>query len=104
MLDVRAAGEAGVVDEEVEAAELVDGRLDERGDGVLVGHVRRDDVGVGVVLVGEGSGDVVEALLAAGGEDDLCALAGEGVDGRATDTGARTGDDSRLAVDGSWHG
>ena len=68
--DRREEADAGVVDQDVDRAELLDGLADQRFDGEPLGDVGRDDE----AAAGERSevgGDALELVAGAGGEDDV---------------------------------
>ena len=74
---------AGVVDQNVEAAELLDGALDQSADGFFVAHVGGDGKGspaqcadfVGRLM--DAAGQAFGGLLALGGDHHIGALAGQ---------------------------
>ena len=66
------SGDAGIVDEHVEAAALAD-KGGELGDGFGVANVAGDGCGVG-----QARGKAGERALAAGGEDEMVAAFGKG--------------------------
>ena len=88
---------AGVVDEDVAAAEGMARRLDEAG----AARGRRDVAGVGDDRLAEVLGDlrrgVLGAVAVAGGDEHERALAGEGAGDAEPDADAAAGDDGDLA-------
>ncbi len=88
---------AGVVDGDVEAAEALDGAVDEAADVVLAADVGGDEFGVGA----EGAdfvGERAALFLAAAGDDDLRAGTGEGERGGAADASECAGDEDDLGI------
>ncbi len=95
LVDRRVERVAGVVDEDVDLAPLVDHLLDE-----LVGHARLGQIAgeherVAVDLGGRLLGDVAVEVV----DQHLGALLGEQLRGRASDAACRAGDDRDLAVE-----
>src|SRR5699024_10031137 len=81
----------GVVDQHVDAAELLE-LPGEGGDGILIRDVEPD--GGAADLPGD-LGDPVEA---AGGHDDVATLPGQGDGGGGTDSGGAAGDNCDLLL------
>src|SRR5207302_5653452 len=93
-----------VVDQDVDAAEAVDGGVDHRLDLVVVAHVdahgERGAAGA-LDLVDDGvdaAGEAVGAGLRLAGDDHRRALAGEAQHHGATDAAAGAGDDGDASV------
>ena len=89
---------AGVVHDDVDAAELRDRARDDLLEHVVVVDVGRDDerLAAGGAHVG---GDLVELLLRARGQDDVGARVGERAGDRRADAAPGAGDDRDLAVE-----
>jgi hypothetical protein len=99
LVEAAVDGDAGAVDPGVDAAELADGDGGDVLDLLAVGDVALD--GDGLAAGGlDGVDDVVEGLLAAGGEHDLGALFGGGLGGGEADAAGGAGDDDDLLVEG----
>ncbi len=95
------AGDAGVVDEDVDLAELGEGLFDSGLDLVFVGYV--DNEGGGLASGGGDGGDeFVELLAVAGGGGDGRAFAGEGQGAGVADALGRSGDQRYAACE--FHG
>src|SRR5690606_417891 len=90
---------AGVVDEDVDATEQLEGLLQAGAGRLLVGHVGADadralaDLGGGRLRVG----------LLAGGEDDVGALVAQRLGDGEADSSRRSGDDGRAALQSEVH-
>jgi hypothetical protein len=80
---------AGVVDEDIDAAELGDRLLDEAGEGVLLGNVEGQDA----QGVGDAGSEIVEGRGIAGCGNDEVALGEGDLSEGATETGRRTRDE-----------
>jgi hypothetical protein len=78
---------AGVVDDDVEAAQLVDGAVDGGDCLLLVGDVGLDRQG-GVTVTTDLAGQTLEAFQSAGRDGDLGALGGQCSRGRLADAAA----------------
>ena len=115
----RDEGEAGVVDEDVDAAELGDGAIDHRLDLLGLGDVKIEGEGAaaeGADLFGDGGcaapGSVAfglrEVFVRAGerGDDDVCAVFGEADGDGAADAAhaAGAGDDGDFACEDAHRG
>ena len=87
---------AGVVEEQVEAAEGLLRRLEEGADRLGVGHVGRDGEGPAAVRPRLVDG-LRERLGPAAGQDDRVALGQQGEGRRPADPRPRAGDDRCLA-------
>jgi hypothetical protein len=99
----RAAGlGSGVVDQDVDAAEGLDGAVEEALGGLEITDVDRGDER-SAAGVGDLGGHALEAGAAARGEDDLAALGGEAARGGGAHAGRGPGDDDR-AIGESLHG
>ena len=83
--------------------ELLDGRLDERRDGVLVGDVERRGVDVDA-LGAQLFGRFLECGLPAGAENEVDALVGELRRDRLAEPSASAGDDGLAAGESQFHG
>ena len=95
-------GDAGVVDEDVEAAETLDDGAHEAAQLAEVADVGDDaDRRVGAVGVGDLGDDGVDGVLAEVDDGDAGALVGEQVGGRPAHAAGRAGDDGPLAGDRS---
>ena len=92
--------ERGVVDQDVEPAELGDGALDDAPAVSLVGDVagNQHDAAAGLLDPARGLARVV-LLLGQVGDHDVGALAGEGDGYRAADAGIAAGDDRGAALE-----
>lgn len=88
---------AGVVERRVEAAEAVDGLLDQIGDLALPRDVAAD--GEGVVRVRQQEAGLLQLVGAAARDDNARPGPREGDRGRAADAAARAGDEHRLAAE-----
>jgi len=101
---VRPAGRGGVVDQDVDAVQLMDRRLDQGFDrGVVTGvDDQRHDAatGGGGQLQGRGG----QGLQVSGGDHHVDALLGEGQGNRLADAAAGAGDQGALAVQLQIHG
>lgn len=87
--------EAGVGEDDVEAAEGLDGVSDHGLDLGLVGDVGLNEGGAAAGLLNQCDG-LFAFLLAATGDDDACALLGEGDGGFAADAAGAAGDENDL--------
>ena len=107
VLDPAVGHHLGGVDDDVEAAELLDRGVDGGPDRVLVGDVgRADDDGRGAGRPRLGGG-LLQRLPAAGDEDQAGAAAGQLDRRRAADAAGGAGDENRLRgrrVGGCGHG
>jgi len=84
---------AGIVDRDIQPAEARDGTIVQGLDVGLIADIGADEGGLrteAAQLVGQSRSGVV----AAPGDDDGCALAGEGDGSGATDPGQRAGDEN----------
>src|SRR5205085_129504 len=89
---------AGVVDEDVDAAEAREGRLGHPSRGILGEHVLLDDdQAAGLVL------QLFQELAATGDDGELYAFGGERDGDGAADADARAGDQRALAGDAEIH-
>ena len=91
------AGDAGVVDDDVEPAELLGGRLQHGLGGGALPHVTGDDERLDADLA-----DLLGCLLGRAGqvvEDHVGAGSGEGERFRATEPGTGTGDDCDASLE-----
>ena len=91
-------GAAHVVDDDVEAAELVEGRLGQGGHEVEVGQVAGHDDGAaagGLDLLGHGA----QLVLGAGGQHDVGTRLGQRHRGGGADAAPAGGDDGDLVGD-----
>ena len=91
------AGVAGVVDDDVDLAELVDGLLDQLVRHALLGEVAAEHRGLARDLRRRLLGDVAVEVV----DEHARALLGEQLRGRAADSTRRSGDDRRLSVQDS---
>jgi hypothetical protein len=93
--------DSGVVDEDVDAAKVVDGTLDERGGLGGVGEVAGDEEdilgGVDGFAFEEGLAGAFELCLIAGGEDELGSGAAEAFREREAEAAGASGDEDDLA-------
>ena len=94
---------AGVVDEDVGAAEGGLRGVDEAGAAVGGRHVAGVADGVDAELLGDRGGGADDAVAVAGGEEDVGALAGEGAGDAEADADAAAGDDRYLAGETEVH-
>ena len=98
--DGGAVGDAGVVDEDVDAAEVLGGFGDHFFDGIFFGDVYAlgADIASGIAdfLL-----DDVECVLSAVYEGEPCAFVGEQVGGRAAHAAGSTGYDGDFPLDGA---
>src|SRR5690606_4156920 len=72
--------------------------LAEGDDAVPIAHVEDEGPGALAVLLLDLVGHLVQAILAAGEEDQLCAVAGERTGAGRPDPGRRTRDDDNLPL------
>jgi hypothetical protein len=94
VVDDSVPGVAGVVDEDVDLPERVDGLLHDVVAGAGLGQVARHGDGLAADLRRRLLGDVAVDVV----DRDLGALGGEELRRRAADAAGRPGDDRRLAV------
>ena len=97
-LPAPAVAAAGVVNQDVDFAELLDRRLGERVDLRRDGDVGRHDQAFAAGFF-DGVGGLVELRLGARGRDDVGARLGELHRHRAAETAAGAGDDGDFAVE-----
>jgi hypothetical protein len=88
--------DAGIVEGDVEAAELVAGLLDGAADAIGIAEVDRDETG-GAAGRPACRGGVVTAVGVAAEDGDVGAAPREGERGRPSDAGGSAGDQHRLA-------
>nr|WP_292135858.1 hypothetical protein [Brevundimonas sp.] len=88
------ASDAGVVVDDIQGAEAVDGGLDHALDLVLARDIDNPGDHARRVQAGQGLGQAVFALV---GGQDVGALAGEAADGGLADAGSAAGDDHGLS-------
>jgi len=103
--DVRALGEANVVDEDVEAAERLHRPQDHVGDALVgrdVGLNRQHPVGTAGYRP-QPLDRLGDPGLAAGADGDLTPLLHQGGGDGQTQTSGRTGDDGDLGVEAELH-
>ncbi len=93
--------DAGIADEDVDAAVLVDRGLDDLLGAAVLLKVGRDDDALSACL-GDRAQGLAQLLLAAGGADHLGAFAAEQLEGGAADAAAGAGDDGDLAVQATF--
>jgi hypothetical protein len=90
--------QAGVVEQDVDGSVGGDCEVGERLDLLAVGDV--GGLGYrGAARLADVGRQLVEAVLIAGGEDDVGAAGGERLRGRGTDAGGGAGDDNGLALE-----
>jgi hypothetical protein len=99
VLDGRGEGDGGVVDEDVQCAEVLCGAADCGLDGFMVRVVRLH--GQGACRLGDGVGLVLGAGV---GEGDLGAVGGQTAHDRGTDAPGPARDKGGLAVEGPYAG
>ena len=97
LVDRAVPGVAGVVDDDVDLAELVDGLLDELVGDAVLGQVAGEDGGLAGDLGRGLLGDVAVEVV----DQDLGALLGEQLCGGAADAAGRAGDDGGLSIEDS---
>ena len=90
----RARGDAGVGDDDVDAAQALDGRADRVVERLAVGHVDLEPHGVRPAL----GGDLLQRIGLKAEEGDLGALPGELTGGLGADAPRRAGDQDALAA------
>jgi hypothetical protein len=90
-------GPADVVHHQVEPAELVEGVVRQRGDGVEVHGVGRHDVRPSAEGL-DPAGDLLELVSAAGREHDVGARLGQGQRAPGADAASGAGDHGDLSV------
>ena len=91
-------GAAGVVDDDVDAAERLDGGVHQALEGVQVAHVGDDGHGLAAGGADVG-GDLVQLALGPGGQDHVGADVGVGAGDGGADAPATPGDDGHLPVE-----
>jgi hypothetical protein len=94
----RVPAASGIVDGEVEPPERRGCRFDEMLDGVLVGHIDRNDEGAAAGAF-DLAGNFRERILVAGGERHRGSLGRKRLGGCSTDAATSTGDDSHLSFE-----
>ena len=95
---VAAGGDAGIVDEDADGPQLVEGLSDHGLAGVVVRDVGLEGGGL-TAEVANRAGDLLGGLGVAGVVDrDIGAGLGEGVSDRGTDSATAAGDQGRSAV------
>jgi len=93
---VQAAGETGVVDQDVDGAPGLGQPGDGFVDGRLLAHVEPECMDGGLVLRLERFGQLLDPFASASAHQDLCSLGGEGPGRGLPDPGARAGDEDDL--------
>ena len=93
----------GIVDQDVELAEIVDRRIDARERGGLVGDVTGEGDRPAAIRVDIGD-DVIDRVAGQAVDDDPCALAGEFAGDGLADPGAASRDDGDLSFEMTSHG
>ena len=99
-----AAGAGGVVHEDVEPPELLDGGRDHGVDGGRATGIADDGDDASAGLGGEFGGGRFQRLLRAGGDGDIDTLTGERARDRLADALAAAGDEGGLAFEFEVHG
>jgi hypothetical protein len=99
---VAALGRAGIVDEDVEMAELALDRLDQRLGRGLLAQVEHADGGP-APLRSDRLGDLLERRHIAPGEHQVAAFGRECQGNAATDAAARSGHERDLALEAQFH-
>ena len=89
---------AGVVDEDVDAAEALHDRVDGLLHALRIGHVADDAHRADAVGLLQHRGVFLDHRLAAGEADDIAALVGQRLGHLDAEAGAATGHDSDLAA------
>ena len=97
LVDDVVAGVAGVVDDDVDLAELVDGLLDQLVRNALLGEVAAEHRGLARDLRRRLLGDVAVEVV----DEHARTLLGEQLRCGAADSSRRSGDDRRLSVQNS---
>ena len=92
MFDRGAEAAAGIVDEDVDAAKLLDGGGNQPADIVVASHIGREGEDVGVA-----GGEFAQGGFGAGGGDDVGAGRGEGQRVFAADAGGGAGNQDGFA-------
>jgi len=91
--DERVAGDAGVVDDDIEAAEALEGGLDGGGGALGGGDIGLQDLDADATAGEFGLGGASGLLITAVGEEEIEAIPGEALRNREADAARATGDD-----------